>query len=81
MNNDIAEKVAKLIGNGGSIVMHSTDVDKLNKYCQDDSFNPAMYNGIKILVDTTGSTPEGYAIAVKTNKCLINFDLRQKFKP
>ena len=80
MNNDIAEKVAKLIGNGGSIVMHANDFDKLKKYCQDGSFNPTMYNGIKIWVNTTGATQEGAPIAVKTNKCLINFDLRQEFK-
>lgn len=73
------DKVSEILKNGGHLVMHKNDVERL-KEAGEAGNKPPMFGGVKIIKDQTGIVEEGQVFAVRPGIRRVEFGFRETFK-
>jgi len=72
------EKLAEILSNGGSIIMHKNDIERL-KEARSAGQSCSIFNGVKVYPDQLGLVSEGAPLAVLIDQDGVNFDFRDSF--
>ena len=72
------EKLKEILDNGGSIIMHKNDLERLKEAAR-HSNKPNLYDGVKVYADQLGVVQEGKPLAVIIDHEGHEFDFRNSF--